>query len=75
MEEIVICSHYANGIFLRCPGNADKHLHCGSCGMYLMPNIKLSKAVYNMTLGKKVTIYETHRDCQHLNSHVSHESV
>lgn len=75
MEEIVICSHYANCIFLKCTGATNKHLHCGTCGMYLEHNMKLSMAVNNMTPGKKANVYETRRGCQYLSNHVSHESV
>lgn len=61
------CSHYANTIFLKCPDhNINKHLHCGSCGIYLKHSIKLTKATTNYRTGPSVEIHLYHGTCAKL---------
>lgn len=61
------CSHYTNPIFLKCHAHTiNKHLHCGSCGMYLKHSIQLTRAITNDTPGKNVTIHSYRRLCINL---------
>lgn len=61
----LICSHYTNAMFYRCPSYyTDEHLHCIKCGMLLKNNIKLRKVLHsNLT---NISIYSCKKECKHL---------